>query len=149
MSDIQPAAPGSPGAAPVPQGGVFALSSVLPLMSQASAQLNEKRTEWKRLRDAAAHAKSEAKRTRANLIVQLRVWGTQETGSEPIKTSAERNEFADADPDVQAAELAADLAQSAAMDARAALDHVEEYFGSLRSMLAIERDEWNQERHGG
>lgn len=131
----------------LPRSGSFAVSEVLPLIQQASHRLETLRYDWKRLRDEAAEAKALAKKTRANLIVYLRIWGTERTGSNPMKTSVERNEFADADPDVQHAELAADLAQSAAMDARAGLDHAEEYFGTLRSMLGIERDDLQGQRH--
>lgn len=132
--------------ATVPMRGVFATSEVLPLMQQASAEMTRLRNERKQLRDAAANAKAEAKRIRANLIVNLRVWGNEDIGGVPIKTSAERNEWADADSEVQAAELQADLAQTAAMHAGDALDHAEEYFRSLSGMLAIERDENRAER---
>lgn len=138
----------SPGSA-VPSGGVFAISEVLPLQAQASRVLNERRQTWRELRDAAAEAKALAKKTRADLVVYLRVWGVEATGGVPMKTSVERQEWADASEEVQQAELEADLAQSAAMDARAALDHAEEYFKSLTTMLGIERDTFKAERHGG
>jgi hypothetical protein len=133
-----------PGA--MPTRGVFATSEVLPLMREASHKLADARAEHKRLRDEAAHRKADAKRIRANLMVNLRVWGNEATGDMPMKTSVERNEWADADANVQQAELAADLAQSAAMDSRAALDAAEAFFSSLQGMLAIERDENRAER---
>lgn len=142
-----PADAGGPPARPiVPQRGAFAMSEVLPLMKDASLKLAEARQERKELRDRAALAKAAAKAVRANLIVHLRVWGNGGTGGVPIKTSAERNEWADADADVQQAELDADLAQAAAINAGDALKHAEEYFSSLQGMLAIERDEWKAER---
>ena len=70
------------------------------------------RAEWQRLRIEANNAKAVAKQTRANLVVRLRVFGNDGTGGIPIKTSAERLEWADADPEVQQAELNADLAQT-------------------------------------
>lgn len=133
----------------LPQRGTFATSEVLPLIQRATGEVTRLREEWRALRDAAAEAKSLAKVTRANLIVNLRVWGNEGTGGIAIKTSAERNEWADADPEVQRTELAADLAQTAAMNARAAYDTAEEYFQSLRSMLAMERDDNKREWPGG
>ena len=139
-------APGiQPGA--LPRSGSFAVSEVLPLIERASHRLIELRQEWRRLRDVAAQAKSDAKSTRANLQVTLRVWGNDQTNNLPMTTAVERGEWCDADSDVQHAELAADLAQSAAMDARAAMDHAEEFFGSLRSMLGMERDDLQGQRH--
>jgi len=130
----------------LPQRGVFGVSEVLPLMRNASHELTRLQREWRQARDDAAHSKAFAKKTRANLLVTLRVFGNDETSGLPMKTSVERNEWCEADADVQSAELAADLAQSHSMDCRATLDHAEEYFGSLRSMLAIERDEHQAER---
>lgn len=130
----------------LPRSGAFATSEVLPLMTEASHKLTELRDERKRLRDLAAQAKALAKKTRADLIVELRVFGNAETGGYEIKTSAERNEWADADADVQATELAADLAQTAAMNAADALEDAQSYFASLQGMLAIERDEMKAER---
>lgn len=132
----------------VPSGGVFAISEVLPLMRDASSQLTQARERWREARDAAAHAKAEAKRTRANLIVHLRVWGNDGTTGMPIKTSAERNEWADADEAVQQSELAADLAQTNAMNERAVLDAAEEHFKALTGMLAIERDQLKRDADG-
>lgn len=126
---------------PLPQRGAFAASEVLPLIRSASAVLESRRIAWRELRDAAAEAKSAAKKIRADYLVSLRVWGTLETGSVEIRTAVERNEWADANPDIQNAELAADLAQSASMDARAALDHAEEHYKQLSGLLAIERDD--------
>lgn len=142
---MQQQAPGTqPGA--LPRSGSFAMSEVLPLIQRASRELTELRNEWRRLRDAAAQAKADAKRIRAGLMVRLRVFGNDDTNGAPMKTAVERGEWADADSNVQNAELAADLAQSASMDARAALDHAEEYFGTLRSMLGIERDDLQGQR---
>jgi hypothetical protein len=138
-------APGiQPGA--LPRSGSFASSEVLPLIQQASHRLTELRGDWRELRDHAATAKADAKRIRAGLMVRLRVFGNEQTSGHPMKTAVERSEWADAEPAVQDAELAADLAQSASMDARAALDHAEEYFGTLRSMLGIERDDLQGQR---
>lgn len=138
-------APGiQPGA--LPRSGSFASSEVLPLIQQASHRLSELRREWRELRDQAARDKAEAKRIRAGLMVRLRVFGNEQTSGHPMKTAVERNEWADAEPAVQDSELAADLAQAASMDARAALDHAEEYFGTLRSMLGIERDDLQGQR---
>ena len=143
--------PGSPGQAPggltLPQRGVFATSEVVPLIQLAAQEMNRRNAEWKRLRETADHLKSEAKRIRANLIVDLRTWGNDVTG-QPIKTSAERNEWADADAEVQAAELAADLAQTVQMAARGAYDDAQGYFEVLRSMMAVERDEMKREHSG-
>lgn len=132
----------------VPSGGVFAISEVLPLMRDASRQLDLARERWKAARDDAAQSKADAKRTRANLIVQLRVWGNEGNGGRPITTSVERQEWADADESVQAAELAADLAQSNAMNERAVLDAAEEHFRALTGMLAIERDQLKRDADG-
>lgn len=150
MSDYNPAAGNGggvviPNRGALPTAGAFATSEVLPMMANASRHLAQARANWRELRDTAATAKAAAKATRANLIVHLRVWGNEAIG-QPIKTSAERNEWADADAAVQQAELDADLAQSAAMDARAALEHAEDYFKSLTTMLGIERDEMKAER---
>lgn len=143
MTMMQPPGP-PPGG--LPQSGAFAMSEVLPLMQRASHELTRLRGERKLARDRAAEAKALAKKTRADLIVHLRVWGNEATGDIPIKTSAERNEWADADANVQQTELEADLAQAAAINAGDALDHAEEYFSSLQGMLAIERDEMKAER---
>lgn len=132
----------------VPSGGVFAISEVLPLMRDASRQLDLARERWKAARDDAAQSKADAKRTRANLIVQLRVWGNEGSGGRPITTSVERQEWADADESVQTAELAADLAQSNAMNERAVLDAAEEHFRALTGMLAIERDQLKRDADG-
>jgi len=137
--------PGDFAGPPLPQMGSFATSEVLPLIAQAARELNYAREDRKRLRDLAAEAKAHAKRTRANLIVTLRVWGNDSTGA-AIKTSAERQEWADADANVQQAELDADLAQTLAMNAGDALKHAEDYFSALSGMLAIERDELKAQR---
>lgn len=137
----------SPGGVALPQRGVFATSEIVPLIQQASMRMRELGDEWAALREAADVAKGRAKKTRADLIVSLRTWGNDVTG-QPIKTSAERNEWADADADVQQAELEADLAQTVQMVAREAYHDAQGYFETLRQMLSVERDEWKRE-HGG
>jgi hypothetical protein len=139
---------GAPGGVPLPQRGVFATSEVLPLLHQASARMNELGADWKRLREEANEKAAAAKRIRANLIVELRTWGNDVTG-QPIKTSAERQEWADADADVQQAELEADLAQTVQMHAREVYHDAQGYFDVLRQMLAVERDEQKREYGGG
>lgn len=143
---MTPTGPGTQPGPLVPRGGSFAVSEVLPLIAAASHQLNTLREERHAARERAAEAKANARRIRANLIVNLRVWGIEVEGIPPIKTSAERNEWADADANVQQAELEADLAQAAAINAGDALDDAQSYFETLRSMLAIERDDLNTER---
>jgi hypothetical protein len=138
---------GGPSAPRLPQGGTFGMSEVVPIIGQHAAAMRQARIEWGQLRDKAAEAKALAKKTRADLIVHLRVWGNESTGV-AIKTSAERNEWADADDLVQATELAADLAQGAAMNAKAALDEATALFNTLQSMLGIERDSFKFERGG-
>lgn len=147
MSMAPPPGASAPGGVALPQRGVFATSEILPMISQAAAEMNRRRQEWEELRTAADNAKAEAKRVRANLIVTLRTWGNDVTG-QPIKTSAERQEWADADADVQRLELEADLAQTVQMTARQAYDDAQSYFSTLSGLLAIERDEMKRE-HGG
>lgn len=149
MSQTMPPPPGAstPGGVALPQRGVFATSEIIPMLKEASSVMNELGAEWKRLRQEADDKKARAKRVRANLIVELRTWGNEVTG-QPIKTSAERQEWADADADVQQAELEADLAQTVQMAAREAYHDAQGYFETLRNLLAIERDEWKRE-HGG
>jgi capsule polysaccharide export protein KpsE/RkpR len=131
----------------LPTQGVFASSEVLPLIAGASRALAERRSEWLELREAANRAKSRAKSIRANLIVNLRTWGNDVTGQQ-IKTSAERNEWADADADVQLAELEADLAQTAAMAAYESYQDAQAEFSAFQSLLGIERDELKREHDG-
>lgn len=135
------------GAVALPRSGVFAVSEVLPLLAAASRRMNELGDDWRKLRLAADEAKAKAKRVRADLIVELRTWGNDVTG-QPIKTSAERNEWADADADVQQAELEADLAQTVQMHAREVYHDAQGYFETLRQLASVERDEWKRE-HGG
>lgn len=130
----------------MPQRGVFAVSEVLPMMAAASADLRLARETWETARTEAAQAKHDAKKLRADYIVYLRVWGAADTGNVPIKTSAERQEWADANPAIQQAELDADLKQAVAMSARAALDQAQHEFGLLQGMLGIERDGFKWER---
>ena len=80
----------------------------------------------------------------------LRVWGNEGSDGLPIKTSVERNEWADADANVQQAELDADLAQTLAMVAASAWQEANAYFGTLQTMLGMERDQFKFERgeHG-
>lgn len=132
-----------------PQRGVFATSEIVPLISSAGQEMRSARSDWLELRKAADQAKSDAKRVRAALIIELRVWGAEATGQVPIKTSAERNEWADADPKVQQAELDADLAQTVQMAAREAYNDAQARYGVLQSMLAIERDEMKREHGDG
>jgi hypothetical protein len=127
---------------------VFATSEVIPLIQQAAAQMNDARLEWQRLREEADRKKAHAKQVRANLIVRLRVWGNTGTGDQPIKTSAERQEWADADPDVQQAELDADLAQTLQMVTRGRYDDAQAFFSTLQTMQAMERDEARREFGG-
>lgn len=115
------------------------------MISTAADHMRNQHDEWKRLREEADRAKAKAKKIRADLIVTLRVWGAEDTGNVPIKTSAERNEWADADADVQQAELEADLAQTVQMTAREAYNDAQSQFAVLQSMLAIERDEMKRE----
>lgn len=145
--DIPTPPPGyGQGAAPLPRSGVFSTSEVLPLLAQASRRMDDLGNEWRRLRTIADEKRAHAKAVRANLIVELRTWGNDVTG-QPIKTSAERNEWADADAEVQQAELEADLAQTVQMAAREAYHDAQGYFETLRSLSAIERDEWKR-AHG-
>lgn len=152
----QPPAPYGPGAlvsqpappVPLPHQGAFAISEVLPIMQHHAAELRRLRGERKRLRDEAAVAKANARRVRANLVAYLRTFGNDVTGA-PIKTSAERQEWADADADVQQAELDADLAQAAAINAGDALADQQAIFATLQTMLGVERDMMKAERHGG
>lgn len=149
MSDVQPAAPGiQPGVVPVPQGGVFAISEVLPLIQRAAADLADKRQAWVDARNDKDEAHAKARKARADLMVTLRILGNDETGV-PIKTNAERNEWADADPTVQAAELDRDVAQTKAMAAYEAYQDAQASFSLLQSYLGMERDSLRSERHGG
>lgn len=149
MSDVQPAAPGNqPGAAPVPRGGVFAISEVMPLIQRAAADLADKRAAWQDARNAKDEAHAKARKVRADLMVTLRILGNDQTGV-PIKTAAERNEWADADPTVQQAELDRDVAQTAAMATYEAYQDAQSSFSLLQSYLGMERDSLRSERHGG
>lgn len=130
----------------MPRRGVFAMSETLPIIQKHLALMDDARAEWQRLRIEANNAKAVAKQTRANLVVRLRVFGNDGTGGIPIKTSAERQEWADADPEVQQAELNADLAQTVQMAAREAYDDAQAAFDTLRSMLGMERDDLKRER---
>jgi hypothetical protein len=134
------------GAPPMPQRGSFAASEVLPLIQQAADQMREAGSEWRRLREEADRKRAHAKRVRANLLVTLRVFGKSDTGGVPITTAVERGEWADADADVQLAELDADLAQTTQMTAREAYNDAQRQFDMLRSLLAIERQDNAAER---
>lgn len=131
----------------IPQRGAFATSEVLPLIQQASLAVDEARQEWTKLREAANRAEAHAKKTRADFLIKLRVFGNVELGGIPIKTSAERNEWANADSDVQQAELEAALAQTVQMSAKEAHELAQSKFDALRSALSMEKDmmsrEWN------
>lgn len=132
----------------VPQGGAFALSETMPMIQQAAALMEEARQEWLKLRTEADQKKAHAKKVRADLIVQLRVFGNEMTGDRPIKTSAERNEWANADGDVQQAELEADLAQTVQMAARESYDDKQGQFDALRSALSMEKEMLSREYSG-
>ena len=144
----QPGGPGGPLQGAMPQRGVFATSEVLPLLAEASRRMDELAANWKRLRTEANEKTPYAKKVRADLTVSLRTWGNDVTG-QPIKTSAERNEWANADADVQQAELEAELAQTVQMHAREVYNDAQSYYETLRQMSAIERDEQRREHGGG
>lgn len=146
--DFQPPSgfPGQHTEVKMPRRGVFAISETLPLIQAQAKKMDDARNEWQRLRLEANAAKARAKKVRADLIVTLRVWGNAGSGNVPIKTSAERNEWADADPEVQQAELEADLAQTAQMVAREAYDSTAAVFDTMRSVLGMERDDLKRER---
>lgn len=131
----------------VPQRGAFALSEAWPMIQQASAAMEEARQEWVRLRIEADEKKAHASKLRADFMIRIRVFGNPETGQVPIKTDVERRMWANADPDIQQAELEADLAQTVQMAAREAYDDRQAQFDALRSALSMERDlmsrEWN------
>lgn len=148
-----PAAPPPPGSSPgggglVPQGGVFAVSEVLPIIIQARREVDRLRGERREARERAAQAKAKARKTRADLIVTLRVWGNGETSGIPMKTSAERQEWADASPEVQQAELEADLAQTLAINAGDAYADAQAHFATLQTLAGMERDQFRAERAG-
>lgn len=132
----------------MPSGGVFAVSEVVPQIIAAHAEAERLRAEWAEARRRQDDAVANAKRTRANLIVRLRVFGNEGTNGLPIKTSAERNEWADADVDVQQAELDADLAKSLAQTTREAYNLARSQFDMLRTALGMERDSFGAERSG-
>lgn len=132
----------------VPQRGAFAISEAWPMIQQAAARMEDARAEWLKLRREADEKKANAKKVRADLIVQLRVFGNDATGGQAIKTSAERNEWANADGDVQHAELEADLAQTVQMAAREAYDDLQGQFDALRSALSMEKEMMSRE-YGG
>lgn len=149
MNGQEVARPGMPAAGlpAIPKSGVFAQSEVLPIMQAASRALEAHRRAWQEAREDANRKKARAKKVRADLVVHLRTWGNDTTGT-PIKTSAERQEWADADPEVQQAELEADLAQTVQMAAHDAYRQALEEFGMLRTMLGMERDDAAAERGG-
>lgn len=132
----------------VPQRGAFAMSETMPMIQQAAALMEEARLNWVKLRTEADEKKARAKKVRADLIVQLRVYGNEMTGDRPIKTSAERNEWANADGEVQQAELEADLAQTVQMAAREAYDDKQGQFDALRSALSMEKEMMGREYSG-
>jgi hypothetical protein len=132
----------------LPQRGVFAASETIPIIQQAAANMRDRGDEWRRLRTEADEKRALAKSTRANLVVTLRVWGAESTGNLPIKTSAERQEFAAADSDVQRTELEADLSQTVQMVAREAYNDAQAFFQTLQTLLAVERDDLKREHIG-
>lgn len=125
----------------LPQRGSFSISETLPMLQEWRVKMDEARKVWEIARNEANEKKALAKKTRADLIIKLRVLGNESTGNIAIKTSAERNEWADADPDVQATELAADLAQTTQMVAREAYEEVTKIFETVRSLLTVERED--------
>lgn len=131
----------------MPQRGAFALSETVPLIREWADKMHQSRRAWENARLDANAKKARAKKVRADLIVRLRVFGHENTGGVAIKTSAERNEWADADGDVQQAELDADLAQTVQMSAREAYEETARVFDTLRSMLAVERDDMKREHN--
>lgn len=143
-----PPPPPPVGGGVMPQRGVFATSEIVPMISSAAAEMRRRHDAWLDLRRTADEARAYAKKVRADLIVTLRVFGNEGTASMPIKTSAERNEWANADGAVQQAELDADLAQTVQMAAREAYNDAQGQFAVLQSLLAIERDEMKREHAG-
>ncbi len=123
----------------VPSRGAFASSEVIPLVQAAARRKAEAHTEYSAAAERAATAKATARKVRADLIVRLRVFGNDDVGV-PIKTSVERNEWADADPSVQSAEREADLAAILARSARMAWEDADSEFQVLRTLLGMERD---------
>lgn len=132
----------------IPQRGAFALSEVLPQIQQAAALMDEARDEWTRLREGANRAEAHAKKTRADFLVKLRVFGNDALGGLPIKTAAERKEWADADSEVQQAELEADLAQTVQMSAKEAYESAKGKFDAMRSALSMEKEMMSREWSG-
>ena len=132
----------------LPSSGVFAQSEVMVAIRQARDEMWRTRSAWIEARTAKDEAKAHARKTRADLIVRLRVFGNEGTDGVPIKTSAERNEWADADAAVQRAELDADLAQTLAMTAYEAYQDAQALFQTLQGILGIERDDMKMSRRG-
>ena len=131
----------------LPTRGAFAMSETLPLVQEWAQKMNRARDAWEAARIAANEARAEAKKIRANEVIKLRVFGNDGTGGIQIKSSAERNEWADADPDVQRAELDADLKQTIQMVAKEAYEEAARVFDTIRSMMAVEREDMNREWH--
>jgi hypothetical protein len=158
MDDQRTPPPGSalaqPGGGPVgeqvtlPSGGVFAQSEVMRTIREARNEMWQRKEAWLELRTAKDHAKAKAKKTRADLMVRLRVFGNDATDGVPMKTAVERNEWADADADVQRAELEADLAQTVAMASYEAYQDAQALFATLQTVLGIERDDIRSTRAG-
>lgn len=111
------------------------------MLQEWRTKMDDARGTWEEARIDANNKKALAKKTRADLIIKLRVFGADATGNIAIKTSAERNEWADADPDVQRTELEADLSQTAQMAAREAYEEVTKIFETVRSLLTLERED--------
>lgn len=139
--------PGSQEVLRAPRRGAFAMSETVPLIQEWAERMRTSREAWETARLDANEKKAYAKKVRADLIVRLRVFGHEATGGVQIKTSAERNEWADADATVQQAELEADLAQTVQMSAREAYEETARVFDTLRSMLAVERDDMKREHN--
>lgn len=138
---------------PAPLGdwsrGPLGVSTTLPMLKTVVEERRLLEAEFLDLASQAARARSLHKSTRANLITTLRVFGNEGTGGMAIKTSAERNEWADADADVQAAELAADLLDERKRAAKMAWDTLDHAMRALNSAFVMERAELEQNRQPG
>lgn len=132
----------------LPTRGSFAASEVLPMIQRAAVEMRARGDEWRNLRQEADEKRAKAKNLRANLVLTLRIWGAEDTGNIPIKTSAERQEWASGDAGVQDAELAADIAQTVQMAARESYNDAQSFFSTLQSLQAIERDDLRREYVG-
>lgn len=117
-----------------------ALSTVLPRLQYVVAQRKELEDDYERVAREAAEANAEHKRVRANLITTLRVFGNTSTGGEAIRTSSERNEWADSDSDVQRLQLAADLLDEQKRAIKMRWETLDAEMRALNSLLVSERE---------